>query len=947
MIHGSPNRIQATARTPCPVCERVKSCSWEEGGLLFCMGIQDSPAPDGWAFVDRGQFDKHGFRHLKRDDGRASEPRVTFDPTARTRATFSATASGKPLTAEQRRALADHLAVPNEALDAMPFRWDGKAWTFPEVDGGGNVVGISRRFPDGSKKQVAGGRRGLTVFAGWREKPGPLLVCEGMSDGLAITHAGLAAVSRANARDGADELAEFLRDWPRGREVVFVADADEVGTDGATAVAAQVAESLGRPIRVVTPPDEAKDARAWLTHPDRGETPWAERGKVFLQLIETTAAVIDSPAPGVNAPLPGSHQSEWPAPPAEEAFHGLMGEIVRTLEPETEADPVALLVQGLVMFGNVVGRNAYLRVEDTPHYTNMFAALVGSTSNGRKGTSHGRMKPLFRGLDEDWLHGRNVSGTSSAEGLVTQVRDANPQEDDPGESDKRLMLTEPEFSTVLKQTERQGNTASAYLRQFWDGTEVVGTLTKKPVKATAAHVSMIAHITPEELLRGLTATETANGFANRYLFVYVHRSKFLPFGGCLSPSALPPLVTRMEAAAGSAQAVGEITWHPSARPLWAAVYPILSGERNGLAGSILARAAPHALRLALLYALLDRSGSIRPCHLMAALALWDFCERSANFLFGDRTGNPLADEIRELLRNAPVGLTRSELVAALGRHTFGDKLTSALNALQSSGLARCERKTDTGGKPSERWHATHRPAAESVLMATARRALTGCDESDQSPPPPFRRFHRICRSPDEPTAIFSGASKTPPPPRAPKPAELLLVNQLRNGPRFVSEVEAEAKKALVTKGEIRAAGLVLQVSRDEVKGEYQLRLPIGFDFTPYPAPPEPPEPTLMDEIEPPPTPAEAKPSGKKKRNKAKKQTASGNPAPSGPPSAEQVEVMLRKAKRTWAEVAAYLDELEEYYPTDSALYGLTPKQLQLVADWLAEAEVRESGSSLT
>ena len=112
----------------------------------------------------------------------------------------------------------------------------------------------------------------------------------------------------------------------------------------------------------------------------------------------------------------------------------------------------------MVMFGNVVGRNAHLRVEDTPHYTSLYAALVGTTSNGRKGTSHARMKPLFRGLNEDWLHGRNVSGTSSAEGLVTQVRDANPQEEDPGEPDKRLMLTEPEFSTVLKQTERQGNT---------------------------------------------------------------------------------------------------------------------------------------------------------------------------------------------------------------------------------------------------------------------------------------------------------------------------------------------------------------------------------------------------------------------------------------------------------------------------------------------------------
>ncbi len=157
----------------------------------------------------------------------------------------------------------------------------------------------------------------------------------------------------------------------------------------------------------------------------------------------------------------------------------------------------------------------------------------------------------------------------------------------------------------------------------------------------------------------------------------------------------------------------------------------------------------------MLYALLDRSQVIRPPHLMAALALWDYCERSVNFLFGDRTGNPLADEVRELLRNAPAGLTRTELVAAQGRHLYGDKLTSALAALLSAGLARCERQ-DTGGRPSERWFTSDKAATESHLMRTARTALAGCDQSDESdrsprlpsPTAALDRFHRLCRTPD-------------------------------------------------------------------------------------------------------------------------------------------------------------------------------------------------------
>jgi hypothetical protein len=43
------------------------------------------------------------------------------------------------------------------------------------------------------------------------------------------------------------------------------------------------------------------------------------------------------------------------------------GDFVRQLEPHTEADPVAILVQTLVMFGNLIGRNAYFSVEADRH----------------------------------------------------------------------------------------------------------------------------------------------------------------------------------------------------------------------------------------------------------------------------------------------------------------------------------------------------------------------------------------------------------------------------------------------------------------------------------------------------------------------------------------------------------------------------------------------------
>ena len=61
------------------------------------------------------------------------------------------------------------------------------------------------------------------------------------------------------------------------------------------------------------------------------------------------------------------------------------------------------------------------------------------------------------------------------------------------------------------------------------------------------------------------------------------------------------------------------------------------------------------------FTLLNRSAVIRAPHLVAALALWDYAERSVYYIFGDELGAPLADELLKVLRGCPAGLTRNDL----------------------------------------------------------------------------------------------------------------------------------------------------------------------------------------------------------------------------------------------------------------------------------------------
>lgn len=417
-----------------------------------------------------------------------------------------------------------------------------------------------------------------------------------------------------------------------------------------------------------------------------------------------------------GSPLP----PKWPAPPNEPAFRGLAGDFVRAVEPFSEADPVALLAQFLAYFGAVVGRGPHVRVEDDRHGVNEFLVLVGDTAKGRKGTSRGRIHRLFEPLDPDWALERIARGLSSGEGLIWSVRDAMEAEQaaqvqgaptarrrpafDPGEKDKRLLVLDAEFASTLHVMERSGNTLSPVLRTAWDG-EVLRILTKNwPAKATDTHISIIGHVTKDEVLRYLDRTEVANGFANRFIWVAVRRSKLLPEGGQPPAGAMAGLAARLAACVSWASGVGELRRSTGMRALWARVYPTLSQSRPGLLGAILARSEAHVLRLSCVYALLDMSDVIEQRHLESALALWEYAERSAKYVFGEALGDPLADEILEQLRRREAGLSRTEIRDLFSKHGLRAQIDRALNGLGAAGLARMQR-TPTAGRPEERWFA--------------------------------------------------------------------------------------------------------------------------------------------------------------------------------------------------------------------------------------------------
>lgn len=402
--------------------------------------------------------------------------------------------------------------------------------------------------------------------------------------------------------------------------------------------------------------------------------------------------------------------SDWPAPPHPDAYHGLIGDFVRAIEPHSESDPVALLVQALVAIGSVIGRDPHVRVEADEHPGRLNVALIGDSSRGRKGTSFGHVKRFVTSADPTFPD-RIEGGLSSGEGLIDRV--ADPATDEEGNPigptvDKRLLIVETELASAFKVMERQGNTLSPVLRNAWDGT-TLGTLTRNArLKATGTHISLVGHITTDEVRRVLNATEAANGFGNRFLWICARRSKLLPEGGSPDQVVLNGLSVRLRRCIDHARSVGVVSRDSEARTLWASIYEQLSHGAGGLAGALTARAEAQVTRLALLYALLDETDTIGAQHYLSALAVWDYSARSVVHIFGDSTGNPDADAILRALRATTYGLTRTEISTLFGRNITAGRIDQALAELLERDRAYFEKEA-TGGRPSERWRYGKRP----------------------------------------------------------------------------------------------------------------------------------------------------------------------------------------------------------------------------------------------
>lgn len=448
----------------------------------------------------------------------------------------------------------------------------------------------------------------------------------------------------------------------------------------------------------------ASARNAAATMPPREVPPSKPRGSIFPPLGESPfygQAVGDISTSLVNEEDDIDNHRNAPHP-SPDCLYGLVGEVAYAGSAETEANPFAIAANFIAYMSCALGRGAYMPVGNTWHHARQFTLHVGRSGRGRKGDATALVKRIdwaIKELDKDLSPQVHAGGLSSREGLVFLIHDG--YEDGKKEVqpilDKRLWVLESEFANILHQSKRDGNTLSAAMRDSWDGTSLKPATKTNRLWATDPHICISGAVTPSELLGLMASRELTNGFANRFLMFWAERTKMLAFPVSTPKYKVEELANKAAqvldfagAARWAEKDVMSITFSPEARKRYEYLYHVeLNDDSSGeKITALIERRAPMLLRLAMLFALCDKTTMMDVQHINAALAWVRYSVESVKFIFGSAQAEAEASETGDTAQRIVVYLesnettTRSQLTTGcFNGHTPKARIDAALDEL--------------------------------------------------------------------------------------------------------------------------------------------------------------------------------------------------------------------------------------------------------------------------
>jgi hypothetical protein len=386
------------------------------------------------------------------------------------------------------------------------------------------------------------------------------------------------------------------------------------------------------------------------------------------------------------------------------ALAGPVGAWVRAATPHTEADPAALLVSTLVACGVVAGRRPHLWAGDARQSAGVFAVVVADTPKANRGLSWAVTRRLLEVIDPELLRRQVRTGLGNGRPVLETLHAAAvPDRHSPDERPRdptRILVHDPSFTRTLGMAARPSSEVATLVRSAWDGHPLE--LGHGRHRVERHHLGVVAHATLDQLAHRLSITDASVSFVNRFAFVVAHRQAPQVDEGNVPAELLVEHGRRLREGLQAAARIGVVQRSPEAEEVWKAAYPTLADDDpGGLLGIMVARAARHALRFALVHALSEGSAVIDAGHVQAALALWAYCRRSAATVASSApsASADLESDLLAAVRGAGErGLSLSEQLDHFGRNVPAGRVRAARQALEEAGLVVSgpERRSSSG-----------------------------------------------------------------------------------------------------------------------------------------------------------------------------------------------------------------------------------------------------------
>jgi hypothetical protein len=469
----------------------------------------------------------------------------------------------------------------------------------------------NRRFLPNKPTYLYGGLflQRLEQMAANGEGRDDIFLVEGESNPQTLSQLGYPALGLPGVGNWQPKWAG-LKCFEAAKRIYFFLDMKDGAPETVAIVGAQkVADSFpdGKVLAVKLPVKDVSEL--WLQHTD----PTFGDGVEAFQRDLHDAICAAKPINPIHEEIEGK-----PADLGEEVLAAcpILKTFVDLTLPYVETDINNIICDFLAAAGAAIGLKVYARHLYDTHPAATYQLLIANTTVG-KGTVWGCVNELFRMAVAEWKKCLRTSARSQ-QALYRALKEAaDPKlitENEEGEEESKpnpdytggsILLRFSEVSAVFKSMRAEWSTMSQALRETYDGRPVSNELGQKDKSTKVDNpyaLSLLGDVSPWELSEVISDVDFASGVANRFVWCVSHQTKTIPRAG--PAPDYRELAERLRRVIPPEQ-IGEITYSKDGEAAWDAWVLSLPANDDGRLGSACGRMRANALRLAVLFAVLD------------------------------------------------------------------------------------------------------------------------------------------------------------------------------------------------------------------------------------------------------------------------------------------------------------------------------------------------------